>query len=142
MTQKIRVLILGMIAETSDVRRDPINSVEAYRRLDGTMPISARDRAVKDFNLLPEVSVMIMSLKAASLGLNMVAACNKRPVSVYRLTVKDTVEDRILALQQRKRRMVAYAYGECETGTRQTISGDEALAYWEFFKDFTRIEMI
>lgn len=26
-----------------------------YRRLDGTMPISARDRAVKDFNLLPEV---------------------------------------------------------------------------------------
>lgn len=67
---------------------------------------------------------MIMSLKAASLGLNMVAACNvllldlwwnpttedqaidrahrigqRRPVSVYRLTVKDTVEDRILALQ-------------------------------------------
>lgn len=67
---------------------------------------------------------MIMSLKAASLGLNMVAACNvilldlwwnpttedqaidrahrigqRKPVSVYRLTVKDTVEDRILALQ-------------------------------------------
>lgn len=65
-----------------------------------------------------------MSLKAASLGLNMVAACHvllldlwwnpttedqavdrahrigqTRPVSVLRLTVKDTVEDRILALQ-------------------------------------------
>lgn len=26
-----------------------------YRRLDGTMPIAARDKAVKDFNLLPEV---------------------------------------------------------------------------------------
>lgn len=26
-----------------------------YRRLDGTMPIAARDRAVKDFNTLPEV---------------------------------------------------------------------------------------
>ncbi|KAL3851298.1 hypothetical protein ACJIZ3_013180 [Penstemon smallii] len=95
-----------------------------YRRLDGTMPVSARDRAVKDFNTLPQVSVMIMSLKAASLGLNMVAACQvllldlwwnpttedqaidrahrigqTRPVSVFRLTVKDTVEDRILALQ-------------------------------------------
>lgn len=67
---------------------------------------------------------MIMSLKAASLGLNMVAACRvllldlwwnpttedqavdrahrigqTRPVTVLRLTVKDTVEDRILALQ-------------------------------------------
>lgn len=67
---------------------------------------------------------MIMSLKAASLGLNMVSACHvllmdiwwnpttedqavdrahrigqTRPVTVLRLTVKDTVEDRILALQ-------------------------------------------
>ncbi|KAL0407358.1 UNVERIFIED_CONTAM: Helicase-like transcription factor CHR28 [Sesamum latifolium] len=107
-----------------------------YRRLDGTMPVAARDRAVKDFNSLPQVSVMIMSLKAASLGLNMVAACNvilldlwwnpttedqaidrahrigqKRPVSVFRLTVKDTVEDRILLLQQRKRKMVSSAFG-------------------------------
>lgn len=27
-----------------------------YRRLDGTMPVAARQKAVKDFNLLPEVS--------------------------------------------------------------------------------------
>ncbi|KAK9267856.1 hypothetical protein L1049_010293 [Liquidambar formosana] len=100
------------------------NSSIQYRRLDGTMSVMARDKAVKDFNTLPEVSVMIMSLKAASLGLNMVAACHvllldlwwnpttedqaidrahrigqTRPVTVLRLTVKDTVEDRILALQ-------------------------------------------
>lgn len=67
---------------------------------------------------------MIMSLKAGNLGLNMVAACHvilldlwwnpttedqavdrahrigqTRPVTVTRLTIKDTVEDRILALQ-------------------------------------------
>ncbi|MCH91101.1 helicase-like transcription factor, partial [Trifolium medium] len=101
------------------------NSKIQYRRLDGTMSVMSRDKAVKDFNTLPEVSVMIMSLKAASLGLNMVAACHvlmldlwwnpttedqaidrahrigqTRPVTVLRLTVKDTVEDRILALQQ------------------------------------------
>lgn len=65
-----------------------------------------------------------MSLKAGNLGLNMVAACHvilldlwwnpyaedqaidrahrigqTRPVNVSRLTVQDTVEDRILALQ-------------------------------------------
>ncbi|KAI8567575.1 hypothetical protein RHMOL_Rhmol02G0132600 [Rhododendron molle] len=120
------------------------SSIE-YRRLDGTMSITARDKAVKDFNTLPEVSVMIMSLKAASLGLNMVAACHvllldlwwnpttedqaidrahrigqTRPVTVLRLTVKDTVEDRILALQQKKREMVASAFGEDESGNRQT----------------------
>ncbi|KAK4340576.1 hypothetical protein RND71_039077 [Anisodus tanguticus] len=125
-----------------------------YRRLDGTMSVLARDKAVKDFNTLPEVSVMIMSLKAASLGLNMVAACHvllldlwwnpttedqaidrahrigqTRPVTVLRLTVKDTVEDRILALQQKKREMVASAFGEDETGSRQTRLTVEDLEY-------------
>ncbi|GMJ14659.1 SNF2-RING-HELICASE-LIKE 4, embryo sac development arrest 16 [Hibiscus trionum] len=125
-----------------------------YRRLDGTMSVAARDKAVKDFKTLPEVTVMIMSLKAASLGLNMVAACHvllldlwwnpttedqaidrahrigqTRPVSVLRLTVKDTVEDRILALQQKKRKMVASAFGEDETGGRQTRLTVEDLEY-------------
>ncbi|KAG6518295.1 hypothetical protein ZIOFF_021699 [Zingiber officinale] len=95
-----------------------------YRRLDGTMTLVSRDKAVKDFNTDPEVTVMLMSLKAGSLGLNMIAACHvilldlwwnpstedqaidrahrigqTRPVTVSRITVKDTVEDRILALQ-------------------------------------------
>ncbi|KAI5331111.1 hypothetical protein L3X38_021237 [Prunus dulcis] len=129
------------------------SSIE-YRRLDGTMSVVARDKAVKDFNTLPEVSVMIMSLKAASLGLNMVAACHvllldlwwnpttedqaidrahrigqTRPVTVLRLTVRDTVEDRILALQQKKREMVASAFGEDETGGRQTRLTVEDLKY-------------
>nr|XP_043620780.1 helicase-like transcription factor CHR28 [Erigeron canadensis] len=115
-----------------------------YRRLDGTMSVVARDKAVKDFNTLPEVTVMIMSLKAASLGLNMVAACHvilldlwwnpttedqaidrahrigqTRPVTVFRFTVKDTVEDRILALQKKKREMVASAFGEDKNGGSQ-----------------------
>lgn len=67
---------------------------------------------------------MLMSLKAGNLGLNMVAACRvilldlwwnpatedqavdrahrigqTRAVTVSRLTIRDTVEDRILALQ-------------------------------------------
>ncbi|KAL9243594.1 hypothetical protein vseg_017463 [Gypsophila vaccaria] len=125
-----------------------------YRRLDGTMSVVARDKAVKDFNTIPEVTVMIMSLKAASLGLNMVAACHvllldlwwnpttedqaidrahrigqTRPVTVVRLTVKDTVEDRILALQQKKRELVASAFGEDETGSRQSRLTVEDLKY-------------
>ncbi|XP_021313314.1 helicase-like transcription factor CHR28 isoform X5 [Sorghum bicolor] len=125
-----------------------------YRRLDGTMSVAARDKAVKDFNTVPEVTVMIMSLKAASLGLNMVAACHvlmldlwwnpttedqavdrahrigqTRPVTVSRLTIKDTVEDRILALQEKKREMVASAFGEDKSGSRQTRLTVEDLNY-------------
>ncbi|GJN17486.1 hypothetical protein PR202_gb04557 [Eleusine coracana subsp. coracana] len=125
-----------------------------YRRLDGTMSVAARDKAVNDFNTVPEVSVMIMSLKAASLGLNMVAACHvlmldlwwnpttedqavdrahrigqTRPVTVSRLTIKDTVEDRILALQEKKREMVASAFGEDRSGARQTRLTVEDLNY-------------
>ncbi|XP_010528780.1 PREDICTED: helicase-like transcription factor CHR28 [Tarenaya hassleriana] len=116
------------------------NDIE-FRRLDGTMSLAARDRAVKDFNNDPDVKVMLMSLKAGNLGLNMVAACHvilldlwwnpttedqavdrahrigqTRPVTVTRLTIRDTVEDRILALQEEKRKMVASAFGEDHGG--------------------------
>ncbi|GJZ94134.1 helicase [Tanacetum coccineum] len=102
---------------------------------------------------LVEVTVMIMSLKAASLGLNMVAACHvilldlwwnpttedqaidrahrigqTRPVTVFRFTVKDTIEDRILAL--RKREMVKSAFGDDKNGgceTRLTVADMEYL---------------
>lgn len=46
------------------------NSNITYRRLDGTMSISARDKAVKDFNTDPEVSIPISSLVSYSLCYN------------------------------------------------------------------------
>ncbi|KAJ1267542.1 hypothetical protein BS78_07G064500 [Paspalum vaginatum] len=125
-----------------------------YRRLDGTMSLNLRDKAVKDFNTDPEVRVMIMSLKAGNLGLNMIAACHvilldlwwnpyaedqaidrahrigqTRPVTVSRLTVKDTVEDRILALQEEKRTMVKSAFGEDKAGGHATRLTVEDLRY-------------
>ncbi|XP_031488009.1 helicase-like transcription factor CHR28 isoform X2 [Nymphaea colorata] len=150
-----KAIVFSQWTRMLDLLEVPLkNSSINYRRLDGTMSVLARDKAVKDFNSLPEVSVMIMSLKAASLGLNMVAACHvllldlwwnpttedqaidrahrigqTRPVSVTRLTVKDTVEDRILALQEKKRVMVAAAFGEDERGGRQTRLTEDDLKY-------------
>ncbi|KAJ1400167.1 Zinc finger, RING-type [Sesbania bispinosa] len=125
-----------------------------YRRLDGRMTLVARDKAVKDFNTDPEITVMLMSLKAGNLGLNMVAACHvilldlwwnpttedqaidrahrigqTRPVTVTRITIKDTVEDRILALQEEKRKMVASAFGEDHAGSSGTRLTVEDLKY-------------
>jgi hypothetical protein len=45
-----------------------------YRRLDGTMSVAQRERAVLDFEGRPSVLVLLVSLKAAALGLNLVSA--------------------------------------------------------------------
>ncbi|OMO98220.1 SNF2-related protein [Corchorus capsularis] len=121
----IKAIVFSQWTSMLDLVERSLNSNKInYRRLDGTMSLAARDRAVKDFNTDPEVTVMLMSLKAGNLGLNMVAACHvilldlwwnpttedqaidrahrigqTRPVTVTRLTIKDTVEDRILSLQ-------------------------------------------
>ncbi|CAO2842686.1 unnamed protein product [Amaranthus hypochondriacus] len=152
---KEKTIVFSQWTRMLDLLEDRLKeSSIQYRRLDGTMSVVSRDKAVRDFNTLPEVTVMIMSLKAASLGLNMVAACHvllldlwwnpttedqaidrahrigqTRPVTVVRLTVKDTVEDRILALQQKKRELVASAFGEDEKNSRQSRLTVEDLTY-------------
>ncbi|CAH8355532.1 unnamed protein product [Eruca vesicaria subsp. sativa] len=120
------------------------NGIE-FRRLDGRMSLAARERAVKEFRNDPDVEVMLMSLKAGNIGLNMVAASHvilldlwwnpsaedqaidrahrigqTRPISVTRVTIKNTVEDKILYLQEEKRRIGASAYGEDHGGRSTT----------------------
>ncbi|KAL1197707.1 Helicase-like transcription factor CHR27 [Cardamine amara subsp. amara] len=129
------------------------NDIE-FRRLDGTMSLAARDRAVKEFSNDPDVEVMLMSLKAGNLGLNMVAACHvilldlwwnpttedqaidrahrigqTRPVTVTRITIKDTIEDKILTLQEEKRKMAASAFGEDHGGSSATRLTVDDLKY-------------
>ncbi|XP_026460206.1 helicase-like transcription factor CHR28 [Papaver somniferum] len=112
-----------------------------FKRFDGTMTLALRDKAVKDFISNPEVNVILMSLKAGNLGLNLVAACHvilldpwwnpttedqaidrahrlgqTRPVTVSRLAVSETVEDRIFKLQEEKRELVASVFGDGKFG--------------------------
>jgi len=97
-----------------------------FLRLDG----STRDRegVVRDFQSSDGPPVLLLSLKAGGTGLNLTAADHvflldpwwnpaveeqaadrahrigqDKPVMVYRLVAKDTVEERILALQEKKR---------------------------------------
>lgn len=45
-----------------------------YARLDGSMPLAKRQRALEDFTRKPNVRVMLLSLKAGGLGLTLTAA--------------------------------------------------------------------
>jgi len=105
-----------------------------FTRLDG----STRDRGavVGEFQDDGGPPVLLVSLKAGGTGLNLTAADHvflldpwwnpavedqaadrahrfgqERPVMVYRLVAKDTVEERILALQESKRRIADVALG-------------------------------
>jgi SNF2 family DNA or RNA helicase len=107
----------------------------AFARLDG----NTRDRAgvVARFQAANGPPVMLVSLKAGGSGLNLTAAdhvflCDPwwnpaveaqaadrthrigqdRPVFVYRLVATDTVEERILALQDSKRALMDAALGD------------------------------
>jgi superfamily II DNA or RNA helicase len=108
-----------------------------YLRLDG----STRDRAgvVRAFQESGGPPVMLISLKAGGTGLNLTAADHvflldpwwnpavedqaadrthrigqDRPVMVYRLVARETVEEKILALQERKRALADAALGEAD----------------------------
>jgi superfamily II DNA or RNA helicase len=108
-----------------------------FTRLDG----STRDRAgvVSDFQSDDGPPVLLASLKAGGTGLNLTAADHvfvldpwwnpaaedqaadrahrigqERPVVIYRLVARDTVEERLIALQQRKRALADAALGQAD----------------------------
>jgi superfamily II DNA or RNA helicase len=120
-----------------------------FTRLDG----STRDRAgvVERFQADDGPPVLLVSLRAGGIGLNLTAAdCvllrdpwwnpaveeqaadrahrigQDKPVVVYRLVAEDTVEERILALQESKRALAEVALGEA--GRAASLSRDDLLA--------------
>ena len=111
-----------------------------FTRLDGST--SDRGAVVKSFQDDPGMSVMLLSLKAGGTGLNLTAADHvflldpwwnpaaedqaadrahrigqDRPVLVHRLIASDSVEEGVLALQEKKRGIASIA----------TEGGDQAL---------------
>ena len=121
----------------------------AFTRLDG----STRDRAgvVAAFQDAAGPPVMLLSLKAGGVGLNLTAADHvflldpwwnpavedqaadrahrigqERPVMVHRLVAKDTVEEGILALQDRKRAIAGAALGGADQAA--ALTRDDLLA--------------
>lgn len=99
----------------------------AYHYLDGATPVPQRKKAMNSFQA-GEGDLFLISLKAGGTGLNLTAADyvihmdpwwnpavedqasdrahrmgQKRPVTIYRLVAKDTIEDKIVELHKHKR---------------------------------------
>lgn len=112
-------------------------SIQTYLRYDGTMTASNRNSVITQFFDNPDMSVLLISLKAGNAGLTLTCASHVvlmdpfwnpfveeqamdrahrigqiRPVHIHRLVVPGTVEDRILELQKRKKEVVGGALDE------------------------------
>jgi SNF2 family DNA or RNA helicase len=107
-----------------------------FARLDGSMTRVNRDKATRRFLDSADCNVFLISIKAGGSGLNLVQARHvlltdlwwnsavdrqamdrvhrmgqTRPVRVVRFLVRDSIEERILALQEKKEALVAAAIG-------------------------------
>jgi SNF2 family DNA or RNA helicase len=101
------------------------------------MNITERNESVARFTDDPEVKIMLVSLKAGNAGLNLIAASHvilfdpfwnpyvedqaidrahrigqTKDVFVHRLLIENTVEDRIIHLQEQKRELISGALDE------------------------------
>ncbi|KAL8873726.1 MAG: hypothetical protein Q9174_000857 [Haloplaca sp. 1 TL-2023] len=133
-----KAIIFSQFTSLLDLLEVPIDGEGwNYKRYDGSMSAQARNEAVIDFSDKPECKILLVSLRAGNSGLNLVAASQviimdpfwnpyveeqaidrahrigqQRPVQVHRILIENTVEDRILALQEKKRATIESALDE------------------------------
>jgi SWI/SNF-related matrix-associated actin-dependent regulator of chromatin subfamily A3 len=116
-----------------------------FTRIDGSMPPFARDAAMNELESSPECSVLLASLGVCSVGLNLVAANQvimsdswwapaiedqavdrvyrlgqKREVKVWRVVIEGSIEERVLQIQEDKRKLVSVAMGEKKGNRKNT----------------------
>ena len=129
---------LGLVREQLDERK------LGYLYLDGSTPKDTRQARVKAFQA-GEAPLFLISLKAGGFGINLTAADyvihldpwwnpaveaqatdrahrigQERPVTVYRLVTKDTIEERIVELHREKRAIADAVLDETASATDLT----------------------
>ncbi|MEG3438359.1 DEAD/DEAH box helicase [Pannus brasiliensis CCIBt3594] len=123
-----KALVFSQFVDHLSIVRDYLDKREIkYQYLDGSTPASDRQKRVKAFQA-GEGDVFLISLKAGGTGLNLTAADyvihldpwwnpavedqasdrahrigQKRPVTIYRLVAKDSIEEKIVDLHHHKR---------------------------------------
>ncbi|KKY25618.1 putative snf2 family helicase [Phaeomoniella chlamydospora] len=108
-----------------------------FTRLDGKMSVTRRDEAIASLDHDPECTVMLASLAVCGVGLNLVSANQvilmdtwwapaiedqavdrvhrlgqTRPTTVFRLVMQGSIEEQVLEVQNKKRKLAATAFQE------------------------------
>ena len=146
-----RMLVFSQFTSMLSLLEEDLNRENiSFYKIIGATPKEQRLRLVRDFNE-GDVPVFLISLKAGGTGLNLtgadvvihydpwwnVAAQNQatdrahrigqtRQVTVYRMIAKDTIEEKILALQEAKRDL-ADAVLSGESASLASLSNEELM---------------
>ncbi|OCK84832.1 hypothetical protein K432DRAFT_288065 [Lepidopterella palustris CBS 459.81] len=149
-----KTIIFSQFTSLLDLLEVPLNDQNyKYQRYDGSMRANDRADAVNNFMEAADCKVMLISLKAGNAGLNLNKASQviildpfwnpfiedqaidrahrmmqQRDVHVHRILVENTVEDRIIALQEKKRELITTALDE-NVGKSIARLGVRELAY-------------
>ncbi|KAK6539512.1 hypothetical protein TWF694_009731 [Orbilia ellipsospora] len=134
-----KTIVFSSFTSFLDLLQIPLQQQDKieFERYDGSMNAKERNDAVLRFTEDPHIKLMLVSLKAGNSGLNLTAASNviiiepwwnpyveeqaidrahrigqTRVVNVHRLIIENTVEDRILTLQEQKREVISAAMDE------------------------------
>ncbi|KAG6818077.1 hypothetical protein H0H87_009232 [Tephrocybe sp. NHM501043] len=88
-----------------------------YDRLDGTMKRDDRTRAMEELKYNPRCEVLLVSLKAGGVGLNLTAAQRHRlgqtrPVTTVKFIISDSIEARLLEVQRKKMELANMTLGQ------------------------------
>ncbi|MCT4613278.1 MAG: SNF2-related protein [Marinifilaceae bacterium] len=130
-TSNHKILVFSQFVKMLDLVKTELNKRNiAYEYLDGQSSPSQREISVKNFQENPELRVFLISLKAGGTGLNLTAAdyvylmdpwwnpavenqaidrCYRigqdKKVFAYRMICKNTIEEKILLLQAKKKKL-------------------------------------
>ncbi|KAM7256471.1 hypothetical protein ACFE04_012212 [Oxalis oulophora] len=121
-------------------------------RLDGTMNAKKRAQVIEEFGTegANGPTILLASLKASGTGINLTAASRvylfepwwnqaveeqamdrvhrigqKEPVKIVRLIARNSIEERILELQDKKKKLAREAFGKRDSKDRREVSEDD-----------------
>lgn len=144
-----RILVFSQFTTMIELLEESLREEKiSYYRLDGHTPSEERLRLVNRFNA-GDVPVFLISLGAGGTGLNLTGADvvihydpwwnlaredqatgrahrigQKRKVTVYKMIVKGTVEEKILEMQEAKKRLAEDILGAEGTGSASLTRED------------------
>ena len=137
---------LGMLALIKKKLKD--NDIE-FDYFDGSTPPQERERSIQNFQTNEKSRVFLISLKAGGVGLNLTAADyvyivdpwwnpaveqqaidrthrigQTKNIFAYRMICKDTIEDKIMQLQERKRTLAKELISDDQTFVKSLSKED------------------
>jgi len=145
-----KVLIFSQFVKSLKIIEKHINSLGIkYSYLDGT--VKNREEEIRKFQNQKEISIFLLSLKAGGVGINLTAADyvilfdpwwnpavenqaidrahrigQDHKVIAYKMIVKNTVEEKIVKLQERKKKLVTEVVAE-DNAFLKTLTKDDVI---------------